>query len=182
MRPWTEAEREIVRCDYRQTDESCQEIADRLGRTFCAVRGKVYALGVQKITGRKPWSPEEEERLAELVRQHPLTKVSRMMHRSIASVTVRANRLHFSRRIRDGWFTKSEVCQILGQDHKWVQRQIDRGGLVASYHNGHRPKRRGLAMWHIAEKDLIRFILGHASELNGRQVNLVAIVMLLRRD
>jgi hypothetical protein len=180
---WTEEERDIVRRDYRQDNESAQEIADRLGLSFFGVKGQVAYLGLSKVTDRgwrRPWTKAEDEKLAELLQQHCVRKVAKLMHRTLASVTVRAKRLHLSRRIRDGWFTKQEVGQILGKEHKWVQARIDRGELKATYHNEVRPHGPGSAMWHIEDEDLVRYIQDHLQDLNGSNVDLPTIVMLLK--
>jgi hypothetical protein len=182
MARWTEEELEYLRVNYKGTHDSCREIGEHLGRGFWAARSQIGKHGWSRKSARRMWTPEEEERLPGLLRQYSALKVARMMGRSVNSVVVRGNRLHISRRIRDGWFTKQEAAEICGVDHKKTQRWIDRGELVASYHNGHRPGRVGLAMWHIKERDLMRFICEHAMELNGRNVDLVAIVGLLRRD
>jgi len=105
------------------------------------------------------------------------------MHRSLNSVVVRMKRLHLSRRVRDGWYTKREVCEILGMDHKWVQRRIDSGALKAEPHDPESPlpKKNGGSCWHITEKDLAKFIVHHPQELNGRNVDLIIVVDLLVR-
>jgi hypothetical protein len=179
---WTDDERDIVRREYKGSRASAQAIADKVGVSFHAVKGQVSNLGLQSITDRKPWSPEENAQLQELLHQFCARKVAKLMQRSVASVVLRAKRLRISRRIRDGWFTKMEVCEILGVDHKWVQGRIDRGELKASWHNGSKPQHNGMAMWHIDQGDLVEFITSHARDLNGRNVDLPLVVMLLREE
>jgi len=105
--------------------------------------------------------------------------MARKLHRSPGSITNRIKRLKISRRSRSGWFTKREVCEILGMDHHWVQARIDSGELIASYHNGHRPTKIGSSMWHISEHDLKHFICRFPEDLNGRNVDMVMIVDIL---
>jgi len=103
-----------------------------------------------------------------------------MMHRSINSVVVMSKRLGCSRRVRDGWFTKREVCEILGVDHKWVQRRIDSGVIKATYHfPDRRPAKIGYSCWHIEENDLRQFIRKYPQELTSRNVDLIMIVDIL---
>jgi len=176
---WTEEEREIVRRDYRHTRASRQEIAGRLGVSEYGVAGQVSMMGIAKRSDRRRWTEEEEEQLAELITRSAPTTVARIMHRSVNSIVVKSKRLGCQRRYRDGWFTKRETCEILGVDHKWVQRRIDSGELKATYHNGHRPCQRGAAMWHIAQGDLRLFIIRRCDELTSRNVDLITIVALL---
>ena len=176
---WTEEEREVVRRDYRQTHKSRRELAAKLGVTEYAVAGQVSRMGLGKRTDRRPWTPEEDERLRELIPQKSATRIAKILHRSINAVTVRAKRLRESQRVRDGWYTKREVSEILGMDHKWVQRRIDAGRLKATWHHGRQPRQNGGGSWHIEEKDLKRFIRRYPHELNGRNVDLVQVVGIL---
>jgi hypothetical protein len=176
---WTDEEREIVRRDYQHTHASRREIARRLGVTEFAVAGQIATMGIAKRSDRRPWSPEEDERLRELIYQYAPHTVARRMGRSLNSVVVRSKRLGCSRRIRDGWFTKKEVCEILGVDHKWVQKRIDAGQLKASWHNGSKPTNSGSACWHILEKDLKEFIRRYPQDLTARNLDLIMVVDML---
>lgn len=176
---WTDEEREIIRRDYQQTRASRREIAAHLSVTEYAVAGQIQRMGIAKRTDRRPWTPKENEQLGELITRYSSIGVAKRMHRSVNSVVVRSKRLGYSSRARDGWYTKREVCEMLGVDHKWVQKRIDRGELKATYHNGRKPQQRGLAMWHIDKKDLRKFVIEHCLELNGRNVDLFDLVHLL---
>jgi hypothetical protein len=181
---WTDEERQIVRRDYKGNNASAEAIARYLSAltgdriTIWAVRGQVQKLGIAKIM-RKNWDPEEDERLAELISTYPPAKVAKMMHRGINSVVLRAKRLGCSRRARNGWFTKKDVCGICGVDHHIVQRWIDQGLLKASWHNDRRPQKDGSAYWHIEEKDFKRFVCRYPGELQGRNVDLIVLVDIL---
>lgn len=176
---WTDEEREIIRRDYAHTHASRQAIAARLGVGEYGVAGQIAKMGIAKRTDRHPWTPEEDERLKGLIPRYATSHIAKMLHRSINSVVVRSQRLRLHRRNHDGWYTKKEVCEILGVDHHWLQRRIDSGALKATYHNGHRPTQFGLAMWHIDEKDLKAFIRQYPDEINGRNVDMLQIVDLL---
>ena len=178
-RPWTDDEAEVVRRDYKGTHASAREIGQRLGRSDTAIRGQVYRMGLGKRTDRSPWDPEQDERLRELLPRYSVSYIASLMHRSVNSVVIRAKRLGIHRRSHDGWFTKKEVCEILGMDHHWVQRRIDSGALRATYHYGRRPTNHGLAMWHITARDLKAFIRRYPQDLNGRNVDLIAMVEIL---
>ncbi|MBA7690175.1 hypothetical protein ES703_98699 [subsurface metagenome] len=176
---WTDDERDIIRRDYRHTRASAQEIANRLGVTKNAVAGQIAAMGLAKSDDRHPWSPREKEKLTELIQQYCPRRVAHIMHRSINSVTVMSKRLGISRRCRNGWFTKREVCEILGHDHKWVQRRIDSGALKATYHYDRRPTQLGGSAWHIDEQDLVRFIRRYPEGLVGCNIDIIIIVEIL---
>jgi len=177
---WTEAEREIVRCDYSLTNISAQDIAERLGVTLWAVKGQVHFLGLCKLrSGRKAWDDKQDDILRELLPRYTPNGVAERMGRSVNSIIVRSKRLGLSRRSRDDWYTKREVMEIFGVDHKRVQSFIDSGALKASYHNGNKPQQRGMSMWHIERSDIYRFLRHYPEELNGRNVDLIQIVEIL---
>lgn len=176
---WTEEERDIVRRDYSGTNASAQALAGRLGVTLYSVKGQVQFLGIS-LHDRHPWSLKEDKRLARLMVKYCPRRVAKMMHRSINSVVIRSKRLDISRRSRDGWFTKKDVCAILGVDHKWLQKRIDSGALKASYHDDKSPPRKyGGASWHIEEKNLREYLRRYPQELMGRNVDLTMIVDIL---
>jgi len=175
---WTESERDIVRRDYHGTNDSAESIANRLGVTLCAVKGQVEKMGLAIDKSRR-WSLKEEEELAELILQYAPKTVAIRLHRSVNSVVVKSKRLGISRRFRDGWYTKSEVCEILGVDHHWIQKRIDEGLLKAFYHNDSKPQKSGGACWHIQEQNLKNFLIAHCGELVGRNVDLFTIIHIL---
>lgn len=177
---WTDDERDIIRRDYKHSHKSRRALAARLGVTENRVASQIAKMGIARSDDRHPWSPKEKERLAELIPLYCTRRIARMMHRSLNSVEVMARRIKASRLHRTGWFTKREVCEILGHDHKWVQRRIDSGALPATYHyEDHRPTQKGMSAWHIEEADLVRYIRRYPQELVGVNLDIILIVELL---
>lgn len=176
---WTDEERDIVRRDYGGTNASAQRIASRIGVTFCAVKGQVQKMGIAQQKS-PPWTLEELEKLSELIHKYSITGVAKKLHRSPNAVKIKATRLKLGLRARDGWYTKREVCEILGVDHKWVQVRINSGVLRASWHSERKPQKGGMACWHIEEADLRKFIINHCEELLGRNVDLQQIIWIVQ--
>lgn len=175
---WTDDEREIVRRDYKGTNASSQKIADRLGVTLFAVNGIASKLGIMRQKS-PPWTAKELERLEQLIHHHSIGTLAQMLHRSPNAVKVKAIRLKLKLRLRDDWYTKRDICEIVGENHHKVQHWIDSGALKASYHNDRRPSMKGMAMWHIEAADLKTFITNYSGELLGRNVDIQQIVWLL---
>jgi DNA-binding CsgD family transcriptional regulator len=175
---WTDEERAIVQRDYRGTNASAAEIAHHLGVTKFAVKGQAAALGILQQKS-PPWSPSEIEQLKELIHRHPVGEIAKKLHRSHNTVKVKATRLKLNLRSRDGWYTKKEVSEICGVDHKKVQQWIDAGALKATWHYGRKPCKEGMSSWHIEAKDLRILIIKHCGELLARNVDLQQIVWLL---
>ena len=180
---WTDEEREIVRREYAGTNASASRIAAMLSRpgdhvTKWAVKGQVQKLGLARIKSRA-WSSKEDEKLADLTTKFAPLTIARKLRRSEGSITNRQKRLGLSRLARDGWYTKKEVCSILGMDHKWVQVRIESGALVASSHHGRRPAKNGAGSWHIEQKALRHFIRTYPQELLGRNLDVIQVVEVL---
>lgn len=102
-----------------------------------------------------------------------------MLGRGYWATSNRARRLGVGCRERDGWYTLTEVCEILGVHSTWLRKRIDSGALPASHHHGEEPRMEGLASWHIKEFDLRRFIIRYSKDLLARNVDLPQIVAIL---
>ena len=177
---WTEEERAIVRRDYIGTGASAQEIADELGVTKFAVKAQAQKLGIMRQKS-PPWTPGELKRLEKLIHRHSVAQIAKKLHRSPNAVKIKSIRLKLDLRLRFDWYTKRDVCEIVGEDHHKVQKWIDSGELKATWHNDRQPSRKGMAMWHIEAKDLKEFIVKHSGELLGRNVDIQQIVWLLTK-
>jgi len=175
---WTDEERAIVRRDYRGTIASADAIANNLGVTRFAVRGQAAKMGILRRRS-PPWTRNELKLLEEMIPRYSVGQMAKKLHRSPNAVKVKAVRLKLKFRARDGWYTKKEVCEIVGEDHHKVQKWIDSECLKASWHHDRRPCQAGMAAWHIEASDLRDFIIKHCAELLGRNVDLQQIVWLL---
>ena len=179
---WTDEERAIIRRDFRHTHASRQELAHRLTEitgdkiTEFSIAGQIAIMGIAKSDDRRQWTPKEDQKLKNLMHIDNPRVVARKMKRSINSVVVRSKRLHISRRVRDGWYTKKEVMEILGHDHHWIQRRIDSGALKARWHYDTKPGMFGGSAWHIDEKDLKEFICRYPEELAGCNIDIIQLV------
>ena len=176
---WTDEEREIIRRDFRQTSASQRELANRLGVTGPQVAHQIARMGLGKRSDRRPWTPEENSRLLDLIEEKSTVQIAKSMRRTVNAVVVQAKRLNASPRNRAGWYTMREVCEILGMDHHWLSRRIENGSLQATRQNGGTPEDDKGRMWRIEEKNLRQFIRRHPHELNGRNVDLVHLVDIL---
>ena len=184
---WADDERDIVRRDYNGHNQSAHFIADKLTYmtgdkiTFNAVKGQVAMMGISQ--NKSPaWTEKEIEILIEMITQYSPITIARRLHRSVNAVVLKSKGLGYSRRIRDGWFTKKDVCEILGVGHKKVQGWIDSGALEATWHSNIKPGKNGGACWHITTEALRGFIISHPIELMGRNVDLIVLVQLVSGD
>lgn len=168
---WTAEERELVRVRYDGRGQTTEHLALQLGRAPGAIHQMAMRLGVLGVGGaHRPWTEQEIEWLKANFDRLPSASLAQRLQRSVNSVSIKLHRLRLSRRYRNGWFTETEVSEILGVGRLWVLRRRESGELKARLHHGDTPP------WHIEEADLKRFIRAHVSELTGRNVDLGMIV------
>ena len=177
-RNFTEDDKDFIRMHYKGDRASVEFIAGRIGHPVSSVKGQVYKLGLGRRIKHHHWTPEEEERLADLITREHINKVAKILRRSVNSVAVKLQRMEFSRRTRDGYFTQKEVSQLLGVDHHWVNDRIKSGELKAEPIMGYIPERGG-SRFKIKEQDIKRFVIDNAVKLTGRNVDLSMMVYIL---
>ncbi len=180
-RLWTDEQKEMLRTRYTGNLQSALLLAGLTGHPLHSVVGQLHKLGLGRRIEYRVWTPDEEELLAGLITQFPISSVAAKLGRSINSVACKAQQMRLSRRIRDGYFTQGEVAEILGVAHRWVGARIALKELHAEPLNGYIPGNGG-SKWHIAESSLRKFIITHATELTGRNVDIAAICSILTMD
>ena len=177
-RNFTEDDKDFIRMHYKGDRASVEFIAGRIGHPVSSVKGQVYKLGLGRRIKHHHWTPEEEERLADLITREHINKVAGILKLSVNSVAVKLQRMHLSRRIRDGYFTQKEVAQLFGVDHHWVSDRIKSGELKAEPIMGYIPKQGGSRL-KIKEQDIKKFIIDNAVKLTGRNVDISMLVYIL---
>jgi hypothetical protein len=172
---WTEAEQDLVRLHYDGTRDSVDKLENLIGCSLYGVKGQVAFLGLAQ-SKQPEWTEKELQYLETNYQKKSVRVMAHALGRSVNAVKVKATRLHYSLRAKDGWFSKMEVCEMLGLDHHHVQRWIDSGELKASYHHGRRPSQKGAAMWHVDAADLKTLIISRCQELQGRNIDIFCIL------
>ncbi len=172
---WTPEDDSYLRVNFDGSHASISKLAAFLGVGFYAVDTRLSRMGLKNKGRWQPWSVEDRERLTELVGQYPPQTVAETMGRSLYAVRGAVGRFGLRWGFRDGWYTAGEVAQILGVFIEWVHRRIAEGTLIAE-EQGVVTHRAGPWRWRIQEMHLRQFILDHAGELVGRNVDLWAVV------
>ena len=177
---WTEEEDAIVRQQYRGSHQSCQDIADYLNYAGAqppisqfAVQGRVTNLGIGQRENRR-WTEREMNQLREWTGRYPSAMIAEKLKRGKVSVTVKMQKMGLLRRARTGWYTKKDVAEMLGVDHKKVQRWMDDGYLKAVPYQ-EMPQKSGGGQWYIREEDVRAFLLRYPQELVGRNLDLCQV-------
>lgn len=115
-------------------------------------------------SGSRPWQPEELEYLLEKLGTFCVKRIARKLRRSAESVESKAEKLHLSRRLREG-YNLADLGECFGEHHFKIRRWADRG-LLGKVH-AHGGEQR------VAERNVVRFINRHASEYDLRRVDQV---------
>ena len=178
-RQWTQDELDLIRSRFQQDNRSVKELANALRASPPQIVYQVNRMGIRIRTDQRPWTLEEDEMLRGLMSRKSPSKVAKLMNRSINSVTVRAKRLGLEKNDRDGWYTLTEVSEILGRDHKWLLKRIENGSLKANHHHEREKPQAGRRDWHVEQKDLKDFIRKYPEELTSRNVDLIQMVEIL---
>lgn len=184
-RKWTQEEKDIICQEYKGTYLSISILARRLNRTMDSVQAEIYRLNLGGYH-KKFWTEKETEYLTELVGKYSVMDIKKKFAergfiRSRVAILCKMDKLKLVNSYRDGWYTKTDVSDILGITSNKIQYYIDNKMLKASYHNGQKPTGfTGSKVWHIAEDDLREFIEKYSRELTGRNVDLWQIVEIFK--
>lgn len=176
---WTDEELSLVRCDYQGTRLSARDLAQRLGISYWQVHFALEGMGLSHRWNERYWAAREDKYLTNNYDKLTTKQICQKLKRSKNSVVIRMKRLKLNRRLRDGWYTMNETCEILGHDHRKITQWIETGKLKATYHHDHKPQKNGSGYWHIDRNDLKKFICKYPQELIGRNVDIIQITDIL---
>lgn len=181
---WTPEEEDIVRQQYRGTHQSQRDIADYLNRAGAqppisqyAVQGRIMKLGIGQRENRR-WTESEIRRLREWTGRLRPEEIATRLKRGRISVQVKQKKMGLCLRTKDGWYTKKDVAEMLGVEHKKVQQWMDDGYLKAVPYRA-MPQKNGGGQWYIAEADVRAFLLRFPQELIGRNLDLCQVFDIL---
>jgi hypothetical protein len=151
----------------REVSANLKRLARQYEWSVSCLKYEARKRGWRSRAEYRPWTSEEEVYLSERIGTTSLGTIAKHLKRSLAAVTVRANRLHLSARLADG-YNISTLCEVFGTDHRRVGSWIRRGLFGKPHGHGG----RGGEIW-LAESDVIRFIRKHPSEYDLGRVDQV---------
>jgi hypothetical protein len=144
-----------------------REIKNKYGidRTYSAVRNEVTELHLTKHKNYPEWTPEKEEKLAELAGKHTLKQLGKILGHTRDSVAHKMQAMKMSNYCRDGWYTVKDLMYIFGVCDETVNRWIKRDMLKAKSFGDTKVKK-------IDQKELKKFVLKYPVELTSRNIQL----------
>jgi|GEM_PF-1059937 hypothetical protein len=181
---------DFIRLNYAHSHTSAQAIADHLNAVYgwdlkywsISRQAAILGIGHHKMHN---WDDEQDAILRKWGHKYSPEHVGKLMTQKFGTpisenaIINRLRRLNISRREHDGWYTKKDVCEIMGVDHHTIQPYIDAGKLSAHYHTGKTPRKTGMAMWHVEGPDFAKFIIQFAEDFRGRNVDLLRLIGVL---
>lgn len=169
-RPFTPAEDAYLCAEYSR--RMIRDMAAQLGRNVQVVQQRIDRLIAEGRLNRadrcyhRPWTPAEDEYLADWWGMQPDTEVARHLRRSVDACKIRATRQHGLARKHQFW-TARDVARLFGVDDHLVIRWIRDGYLAA------RKSSVGCssgAMWEIQPEAIERFIKTHPWRYDPRRM------------
>ena len=164
VQPWTEAELEFLRANYRR--EGAKQCGVKLGRAAQTVAQQARKLGLNRHKTR-PWTADERQ----FLRQNETRSVSWLMAqlgRSRESIQYASRELGISaRRKAVDWWSTGEVAAIFGVHPEAVAGWVDRGLLYGL---------RVAARWRITPAAVHRFIHDHPTRFNIGKVDQISFI------
>ncbi len=113
--------------------------------------------------GRRFWTPEETAYVAERIGVVSIKAIAVKLQRSVEAVEAHAERLHMSRRVREG-YCQSDLALVMGVTEAKVARWMDRGLLGRVRSTGGR---------RVGEEAVVQFLRRHHGEYDLRRVDQV---------
>lgn len=130
---WTTKEDDLMRAMYKRG--AVRELASMFGVSQGVIYQRAKKLNLVKVLRR--WTDDDDEQLAEYLGKYSLTKICKLTNRSFGSVRIRREKLNLkAEHVRNGWYTMSEVVDILRISKLTIMGAINAGRLKASYHYG----------------------------------------------
>ncbi len=118
----------------------------------------------REITGRgrrRFWTAQETAYVAERIGVVSIKRIAEKLRRSVEAVEAHAERMHISRRVREG-YCQSDLAQVMGVTETKVARWMERGLLGRVRTMGGR---------RVGEEAVVRFLRRHHGEYDLRRVD-----------
>jgi len=176
---WTDEEKECLVIGYKHTRDSVIRFARLFGVTERALRSKLCRLGL--VNSSRLWLPKQVAFLRENFDKLPTYKIAKVLGKTEGSVRHKAHRLNVSKFDRDGWFTLTEVCKIIGVTRNWLVKRLNNGFKfdIKPFDDKRELPWTGIIPYYISEESLRNFIRRYPDELQGRNVDMVMLVEIL---
>lgn len=164
---------------YDGSPKSIKLIQSRFGFSETWVYEFLYRRGLRtKRVYPKYWTEENDEKLVEFLGLYDRKTTARKLGFTEKAVRSRIRRLGLTEtKCRSGWYTASDVGVILGTWLDTISDRIRSGKIKASPYNSRDNGRKHC--WMVTRKALRDYIIKHPRDLEGHNVDFVALVDIL---
>jgi hypothetical protein len=138
-------------------------LAAETGYPRVACRRFVRQLGLDARGQHVKWTESQQKMLLELLEQHTVQEIARIMHRTQQSIYGMLYRLGANAKVGQDWFTVRSLAEALFLPQARIRRWIERGWLKATHKAAGTRQRTIIKADHLAEfcKEHAREIVGH---------------------
>ena len=131
------------------------------------IKKRAARLGLTMHQDKRPWTAAEEEIIERLVGKVGALTIAKRLKRTEASVVLKIKRMGVSRRVSvSGGYTMRDLEQCLGEDHRKIQKWIEKRWLRDRLQGTRRHDGNGQDIHRFREKDILDFVRHHPEELS----------------
>jgi hypothetical protein len=164
---WSPAARQLVRDNLDASGPTLRalitKLASETGYPRRACRRFVRQLGLKACGKYVKWTESEQKMLLELLDQHTVQEIARIMHRTQQSIYGMLYRLGANAKVGQDWFTVRSLAEALFLPQSRIRHWTDQGWLKATQKAAGTRRRTIIKADHFAEfcKEHPREIVGH---------------------
>ena len=124
------------------------------------------------------WTPEDEERMMDLLLEHGLDETARRLERTPGAVNARRAHVNAKLRRKEGLYTVAETAECLGVSEEWVRHEMTRHrGILKPRGRRHRYAMEQADL--ISARTIYQALKQHMRDIPGRDLSgLIEIIEL----
>jgi len=181
---YTEADLALLHRYYNSGEMSHAKLAITIGISYGALKWKAACLGLARTNVQRTYArftDADDKIMISMVGDHTIGAIAARVGRSPCAVSDRLQYLgvSYNTTSRDGWYTLTDVAQILGMSENTVRRLIRNGAIKAKLFYGNKSKTMSGNVWQVSKDTLRDYIRKHPRQLNGRRIDMISLVEIL---
>ena len=181
-RELTEEQKLYICAHYAGSRRSLQMLCRRFDASNWTIQQALEEGGRIKRGRSRLWTPEDEERMMDLLLEHSLEETARRLNRTPGAVTARRAKVNGRLRRKGGLYTVAETAEHLGVSEGWVRHEMTRRhGILRPQGRRHRYAMEQADL--ISARTIYRALKERMRDIPGRSLTgLIEIIEWCCRD